>query len=224
MLSSIFTSTGTDFTASTILFCSLASVALGVAVALVHMFRNRYSKSFVITLALLPLVIQSIIMLVNGNLGTGLAVLGAFSLIRFRSVPGTSREIGSIFFAMAVGLATGMGYLTFAALFAILYAMVSIALILLPFGVPHNGDRLLKILIPESMDYTTAFDEVFRKYTRNTELLRVKSTHMGSLFELQYRVVVPDPLSEKKFLDELRVRNENLEVFLGQMPVNTEEL
>lgn len=211
-------------TSQNILLCTAASLLLGICTALFHMYRNTYSKSFVMTLALLPLMVQSVIMLVNGNLGTGVAVLGAFSLVRFRSVPGSAREIGSIFAAMAIGLATGMGYLAFAVLFTALTGIMTVLLSATKFGEQRSAEKELKITIPENLDYEGIFDDLFGKYTKKAELLRVRTTNMGSLYELYYHVTLKGTSIDKQFLDELRCRNGNLTIVCGRVPTAKDEL
>ncbi len=206
------------------LLCTAASVVLGLCTALLYMFRNNYSKYFVTTLALLPVMVQIVIMLVNGNLGTGVAVAGAFSLIRFRSVPGNAREIACIFMAMALGLATGMGYIGIAVLLFAVVAVVNILLILLHFGDAKAQQKELKITIPENLDYEGVFDDLFLQYAKSCELIRVKTTNMGSLFELCYHIHLKPTASEKEFIDQLRCRNGNLNISLGRIPVGVEQL
>lgn len=210
-------------TAGSLAICTAASLALGLAIAGLYMFRNTYTKSFVTTLALLPVIIQVVIMLVNGNLGTGVAVMGAFSLVRFRSVPGNAREIGSIFLAMALGLATGMGYVGIAVLMLLVVGAAQLAFTLSRFGQTRQARKELKIVIPESLDYAGVFDEVLAAYTRQAELVHVKTTNMGSLFELRYQIVLKDERQEKQFLDELRCRNGNLSISCGR-PVTDREM
>ncbi|MCR4401045.1 MAG: DUF4956 domain-containing protein, partial [Syntrophomonadaceae bacterium] len=186
-----------------LVLCTLASLLLGLGVAVLYMYRNEYTKNFVVTVALLPAMVQLVIMVVNGNLGVGVAVMGAFSLVRFRSIPGTAREIATIFLAMAVGLATGMGYLAVAAVFLVVVGGASLVLNSTPFG-QGRAERLdLKITIPENLDYAGLFDDLFARYTKGAELVRVKTTAMGSLFELHYRVAPAGPTIDKAFIDEL---------------------
>lgn len=225
MLNSILTGTASaGVSTEQFLICMLTALSLGVILALFHTYKNRYSKNFIITLALLPAIVQSVIMVVNGNLGTGVAVMGAFSLVRFRSVPGDSREIGSIFLAMAVGLSVGMGYLGMAVLLTTIVGIASIVLVTIPLG--HGGlqDRELKITIPESLDYMGVFDEIFEKYTQKARLMKVKTVNMGSLYELCYRVELKNELEEKMMLDEIRCRNGNLSIVCGRVPDLKEEL
>lgn len=214
----------TGFQAGTYLICTAASLILGMAIAGIFMFRNTYSKGFVVTLALMPAIVQMVIMLVNGNLGTGVAVMGAFSLVRFRSVPGRAEEISSIFLAMAVGLATGMGYIGIAVVFVLIIGGANMALTASRFGEKSSGSRVLRITIPESLDYTSIFDELFCQYLKKWELEQVKTSNMGSLYKLDYKVVLKDQKEEKKLIDDLRCRNGNLEIFLGRATSIREEL
>ncbi|MDO4567279.1 MAG: DUF4956 domain-containing protein [Oscillospiraceae bacterium] len=207
-----------------ILACAAASVVLGIISALFYMFRNSYTKSFVVTLTLLPLTVQLVIMLVNGNLGAGVAVAGAFSLVRFRSAPGSARDIGSIFLAMGIGLATGMGYIGAAAVFVALTGLLTLIFYLSPFGEARGGEKELKVTIPENLDYTEIFDDLFRKYTNKWELLKVKTTNMGSLYELHYRVSISSLKNEKKLIDQIRCRNGNLNIVCGRVISPREEL
>lgn len=212
------------FTIPHLLVCTLVSLILGLCVAAIYMFRNAYSKSFVVTLALLPAMVQIVIMLVNGNLGAGVAVMGAFGLIRFRSVPGTAREIGSIFFAMALGLATGMGYLLYAVLFLVFIGAAMLLLSTTRFGEPQHAVRTLKIMIPENLDYEGIFDDLFDAYTTRADLEQVRTTNMGSIYELQYHVHLRNAIVPKEFIDEIRCRNGNLNIVCGRLAVGKEEL
>ena len=201
----------TDF-----LLCLGCALLLGLAMAFAYMFRTRYTKSFVVTLALLPAVVCVVILLVNGNIGAGVAVAGAFSLVRFRSVPGTAREIGAIFLAMAIGLATGMGYVALAAIFFVIVAAALLALTAMSFGDRSPRERLLKITIPENLDYDGLFDDIFRQYTSSHTLERVKTTNMGTLYELQYHITLKETQVPKAFLDALRCRNGNLNILCSR--------
>ncbi len=207
--SSIITST---ITLKTFLICTAVSLVLGILTALVSMFRNRVSKSFGLTLALLPVIVQTVIMLVNGNIGAGVAVAGAFSLVRFRSAPGSAKEIAAIFLAMAIGLATGMGYVTLAAVFFAITAACMLILGAVGFGSPASSLRTLKITIPESLDYDGVFDDLFSQYTDKAELQKVKTTNMGTMFELQYEILLKGAEVPKKFIDDIRTRNGNLNI------------
>ena len=168
-------------------------------------------------------MLQIIIMMINGNISAGVAVVGAFGLIRFRSAPGSAREIGQVFLATAIGLATGMGYGAIAAVFFVIIAAFSLLLTATGFGAGAADERELKITIPENLDYDGLFDDLFRKYTRSAELERVKTTNMGTLYELCYKVVLRDARATKAFLDDLRTRNGNLNIVCGK-PVTKETL
>ena len=210
----------TDF-----LLCLGWSLILGLVMAFAYMYRTRYTKSFVITLALLPAVVCVVIMLVNGNVGTGVAVAGAFSLVRFRSVPGTAKEICTLFLAMGAGLIAGMGYLGFAVLFTIVMCAVFVLYNCLDFGAKKNAAtfKTFTITIPEDLDYSGVFDDIFAEYTRSHDLIRVKTTNMGSMFRLTYNVELKDTAREKEMIDKLRCRNGNLEIAVSkQETVGTE--
>lgn len=202
----------TQITLSTFLICTAVSLVLGILAALVYMFKNRCSQSFAITLAMLPAIVQVVIMLVNGNIGAGVAVAGAFSLVRFRSAPGTAKEIGAIFLAMAIGLATGMGYVTLAVLFFVILAAFMLILNLVKFGDGDGAERTLKVTIPENLDYDGIFDDLFSQYTRKAALEKVKTSNMGTLYELEYTIVLKDDEIPKAFIDEIRTRNGNLNI------------
>ncbi|MGH1632462.1 DUF4956 domain-containing protein [Enterococcus casseliflavus] len=225
MLSSLFSGDTSTLEWRSLLICLAASLLLGILVAAIHMIRNVYTKNFVITLAVLPILVQSVIMLVNGNLGTGVAILGAFSLIRFRSVPGGSREITSVFWSMGIGLATGMGYVGYVVIFSIIVALFLTLLYTVPFGDRQaTSERELKVTIPEDLDYPQLFDDLFEKYTHSAKLTSVRTTTMGSLYELRYQLLLKDQAQEKQIIDEVRVRNGNLPVVLGKLTANRDEL
>lgn len=207
-----------SLTSGDFLICSVVSLLLGALVALVYMFKHAYSRNFVLTLALLPLVVQMVITLVNGNIGAGIAVMGVFNLVRFRSIPGSAKDIGSVFFSMAIGLATGMGYIVLAIVFALIVSIANIAYVLSPFGTrKHDAIKTLKVTIPEDLDYSGVFDDIFERYTSLAELIEARTTNMGSLFQLQYEVRLKDPHEEKPFIDALRCRNGNLQISMGRM-------
>ena len=214
MLNSVFSSgqiTGTAF----LVTLGLALI-LGIGTALLCMYKNKYSQSFAVTLAMLPATVAVVIMLVNGNIGAGVAVAGGFSLVRFRSAAGTAREIGMIFLAMTLGLALGMGYVGLAVCFFVVMAVFTAVLTTVDFGGRKAGERTLKISIPESLDYEGLFDDLFAEYTDRSELDKVKTTNMGTLYELTYRIVLKDAAKTKEFLDELRCRNGNLTISCGK--------
>ena len=207
------------------LLCIGVSLVIGLLMAAGYMYRTRYTKSFVVTLALLPAVVCVVIMMVNGNVGAGVAVAGAFSLVRFRSVPGTAKEIGTLFLAMGAGLIAGMGYLAFAVLFTVVMCLVFMLYNHLDFGATKNAAlyKSIRITIPEDLDYSAVFEDVFKQYTTRFELVQVKTTNMGSMFRLTYDVLLKSADIEKEFIDTLRTRNGNLEITVSkQSTVNAE--
>ena len=217
MLDGIFASLyTTSVTAPVFLAVCLLSVALGFGIALAYRNISGESGTMISALTVLPFLVQLVILLVNGNLGAGVAVAGAFSLVRFRSAPGTAKEIATIFLAMAVGLATGMGYLALAALLFVLVGGVLLLLTVLGFGRPKQTERILKVTIPENLDYDGLFDDLFQRYLTGATLEKVKTTNMGTLYELQYRITLRDGKIDKAFLDDLRCRNGNLSVQCGK--------
>lgn len=208
------------------LLCVGCSLLIGLLLAFGYMFRSHYTKSFVMTLAVLPAVVCVVIMMVNGNVGTGVAVAGAFSLVRFRSVPGTAREISMLFVAMGAGLITGMGYLGYGFLFAVLMCVVGMVYNSMDLGARRNTTRCktLNITIPEDLDYSEVFEPVLREYASSVELTRVKTTNMGSLFRLTYDITLRDPAKEKELIDALRCRNGNLEITVSRQETAVAEL
>ena len=210
--------------AADFLLCCVFSVVLGAVCAGVYMFRHSYSKNFVVTLALLPLIVQMVITLVNGNLGAGIAVMGVFNLVRFRSIPGSAKDIGNVFLAMAIGLATGMGFIALAVLFTVIVGIANVVYVLSPFGKQKAPEKMLKITIPEDLEYDGVFDGVLARYTDEHELVEVQTTNMGSLFLLEYAVRMKEPGVEKRMIDEVRCLNGNLKVVLGRAAASKEVL
>lgn len=210
---------------TTALACTATSLVLGIILAFVYTLLGRHSKNFTVALAILPALIQVIILMVNGNLGTSVAVLGAFGLVRFRSVPGTAKDILSIVFAMAIGLATGMGYISFAIFITLFISLVLLILTKSPFGETFEfKDKSLKITIPENLDYTGVFDDIFEKYTRKHTLESVKTTNLGSMYELMYKIELCNTSNEKEMIDELRCRNGNLTIICSKVQAVKDEL
>lgn len=211
----------TDF-----LLCIGCSLLIGLILAFGYTYRSRCTKSFLITLALLPTVVCVVIMMVNGNVGTGVAVAGAFSLVRFRSVPGTAKEITMLFLGMGAGLIVGMGYLGFALLFTIIMIVLTILYNHLSFGTAKSAAlyKILNITIPEDLDYTGVFEEILNHYTISHELIRVKTTNMGSMFHLTYNLTLRDSAKEKEMIDKLRCRNGNLGVSVSKQETSVAEL
>lgn len=189
------------------LMCCAASIVLGAAVACIYMFRHKYSKNFVVTLALLPLIVQMVI-----------------TLVRFRSIPGSAKDIGSVFFAMAIGLATGMGFIALAVLFTFIVGVVNVVYVLSPFGRPQQPEKVLRVTVPEDLEFDGMFDAVLARYTAEHELTEVCTTNMGSLYQLEYQVRLAQPGIEKRLMDEVRCLNGNLKVSLSNAQVSKEVL
>lgn len=216
IFSSVLSSTDSSFHIVSFLLCIVVAMGLGFFIAWNYARTTKHTKSFVTTLALLPSVVSMIIMMVNGNVGTGVAVAGAFSLVRFRSVPGSAKEIGAIFVAMGTGLAVGIGYLGLAIIFVLLVVGFDVLLNQSGFGGSDYTKRTLMITIPEDLNYTTIFDDLFLKYTKSVERNFVKTSNMGSMYKLSYDIELKDMKKEKEFIDELRCRNGNLEIKMMQ--------
>lgn len=208
------------------LTCLGVSLGIGLILAALYQYHTRYTRSFVVTLALLPAVVCVVIMMVNGNVGTGVAVAGTFSLVRFRSAPGTAREICAIFLAMAAGLIAGMGYLGYAVLCTLVLGGAELLFRMLSAKADGGASlyKTLHITIPEDLDYSDVFDEPLREFTREYELTSVKTTNMGSLFRLTYNITLRDSRTEKSFIDRLRCRNGNLEITVSKQETAIGEL
>ncbi|RSI44330.1 DUF4956 domain-containing protein [Streptococcus cristatus] len=218
----IFTDTAVD--PAMMLLAIGVSLLLGLVVAKVYQFKTVYSKSFVMSLALLPTLIAIVIFLVNGSLGAGVAVMGAFSLIRFRSAPGGAKELVSIFLVMTIGIAIGMGYLVFATVFTLIMSLVMLLLEVVNFGQMKHSMRQLTIVIPESLDYESIFDDIFNKAANHVELANVKTSDMGSLFKIKYLIQLNGQMTEKELIDALRTRNGNLEIAISRYITKENEL
>lgn len=204
----------------------IIALIVGVGFSFMSYVKTKSSKSFFITTSLLPVTVAIVIMFVNGNIGAGIAVAGAFSLVRFRSAQGSAKEICIIFIAMASGLTLGMGYITYAIIFTLITGGVLILFSSTKIWdrKPDLKDKKLQITIPEGLDYPTIFDDLFKKYTEKTELIKVKSVNMGSMFRITYLIKLKDILNEKKFIDELRCRNGNLEITLERAELDNPDL
>ncbi len=213
-----------SFDFSGAMICTLCSLIFGVIIAFAYKMQDKASKNLLVSLTLLPVIVQVVIMLVNGNLGAGVAIMGAFSLIRFRSAPGSSKEIVAVFLAMAIGIATGMGYVAFG---GVMTVVICLALVLFAktniFG-KTGSEKQLKVTIPENLDYSGIFDDIFEKYTASNSLEKVKTTNLGSMYELVYKITERDEKLEKQMIDEIRCRNGNLTIICGKVPANGEVL
>mgnify|MGYP000900176204 FL=1 len=226
MLSHLFYDIFTDTTVdpAMMMLAIGVSLLLGLVIAKVYQFKTVYSKSFVMSLALLPTLIAIVIFLVNGSLGAGVAVMGAFSLIRFRSAPGGAKELVSIFLVMTIGIAIGMGYLVFATVFTLIMSLAMMLLEVVNFGQMKHSMRQLTVVIPESLDYESIFDDIFNKAANHVELANVKTSDMGSLFKIKYIIQLNGQMTEKELIDALRTRNGNLEIAISRYITKENEL
>jgi hypothetical protein len=198
------------------LLCLGVALVIGIFLAAIYTVKTNYTKSFLVTLSLLPAVVCVVIMMVNGNVGAGVAVAGAFSLVRFRSAPGTAREITTLFLAMGAGLIAGMGYLMYAVLFAVIMGVFLLILELIPVGNGKKADKVLRITIPEDLNFDELFDDIIEEYTSSCEESSVKTTNMGSMYRLTYNICMKQGAKEKEFIDALRCRNGNLEISISK--------
>lgn len=224
MLESIFSNSEATISLQNCIICIVVAIVLGGIISFTHKKTSKTTPNFLITLAIIPVLVQVVILLVNGNLGTSLAVAGAFSLIRFRSMPGNSKEIISVFWAMTVGLALGMGYVVFSVIVTVIVAILVVILNKIVYNNENTSERKLKVVIPENMDYEEVFNDIFEKYTEKSELRKAKTTNMGSVYELVYEVQLKKDKKEKEFIDEIRCRNGNMLVSLERPEISEVEL
>lgn len=224
MLESILTEATATVSLIDCIICIAVAAILGGVISFTHKITTKTTPNFLLTLAILPVLVQVVILLINGNLGTSLAVAGAFSLIRFRSMPGNSKEIISVFWAMAVGLGLGMGYITYSIIITIIVAVLVILINRILSRSQDLLERKLKIIIPENLDYEEVFDDIFQKYTSKTELRKAKTTNMGSMYELIYTISMKPEYKEKEFMDEIRCRNGNMLVAIEREELSEVEL
>ena len=222
-MSSIFDSViNGSFSVSIYLLCLLTAGVCGLIAALAVSVKSTVSRSFFLSLVVLPVIVTTVVLMVNGNIGTGIAVAGAFSLVRFRSAAGKAKDISSIFLVMTAGLACSAGYLAI----ALLFTVIASTLILLLLQIPMRCDRFLdlRITVPESLHFADAFDDLFARYTKQWELVKVKTSNMGSLYKLDYKIEIKEFSDMQEFLDALRCRNGNLEITLLESTQEGEEL
>jgi uncharacterized membrane protein YhiD involved in acid resistance len=208
------------------LICMVSALAAGMILSGLYIIRNRHTDSYAVTVACIPPIVAAVIMAVSGSIGAGIAVAGAFSLVRFRSAPGSAKEMAVIFLSMASGLLCGMGYIAYAVIFAVFVGMVFFVLTTLNYGGggKNKADRIVKITVPEDLDYSTEIESVMGDYTSSYELISVKSVNMGSMLKLKYRATMNDLSKQKEFIDKVRVRNRNLEVAVLREETDTRGL
>ena len=223
MFNSIFDPTTTGLEITTALIAAGVALVLGLVLAITHKLTSQTTKGFLITLATLPLLVMAVMIMINGNLGTSIAILGAFSLIRFRSLQGRAKDLLAVFFAMMIGLACGMGHILFGTVITIIAILAIVLFSFTNLLEPDRHERVLKVVIPEDMDYDEVFESIFKKYTSYHRLVRMKTMNMGSLYKLTYDVKIKHDVKEKEFLDAIRVKNMNLKVLLSE-PLGEEEV
>lgn len=197
-----------------------AAVIIGLVIGITYMYackKSGYNKDFIVGLVLLPAIVSVVIMLIGSNVARAFSMAGAFALVRFRSAPGNAKDIAVVFFAMASGLACGLGYITFAVIFTVVIILVLVTLSITNFADKNAGKRQLRITIPENLNYTHAFDGIFDNFLFSKELTKVKTTNMGTMFELTYIIEMNKDINEKEFIDSLRVVNGNLNITLGMI-------
>ena len=207
-----------------VLSSMLCALVLGVIISTVYKYRLDYASKFIIVLAVMPALISFMIMVINGNLGISVAVLGAFGLVRFRSAPGSSKDIAYMFFSVAIGLATGLGFLSLAVLVCAVISIMLLIMEFIHFDCVETRNRLLRITIPEDLEYPGLFDDLFMKYTSTHSFERVKTVNMGTMFELSYKIELRDLKKEKEFIDSLRCRNGNLGIVISKIQREKNEL
>lgn len=223
MFNTIFDNTTAGLEITTALIAAGVAVLLGLAIAVTHAKTTQTTKGMLITLAVLPVLVMAVMIMINGNLGTSIAILGAFSLIRFRSMEGRAKDLLAIFAAMMIGLACGMGHILFGAVITAIYIVAVILFSCTRLLEPDRHERILKIVVPEDLDYDEAFESILQKYTSRHRLVRMKTINMGSLYKLTYEVKMRQGIKEKEFLDEIRVKNCNLKILLSE-PCCEEEI
>ena len=216
MFNTIFDTSATGLDIKTALIAAGAALLLGIMLAITHMKTSQTTKGFLVTLATLPLLVMAVMIMINGNLGTSIAILGAFSLIRFRSLQGRAKDLLAIFFAMMIGLACGMGHILFGTVITVIAIVAILLFTYMHILEPDRHERVLKIVIPEDMDYEEVFTDIFKKYTSRHRLVKMKTMNLGSLYKLTYDVKMRHGVKEKDFLDEIRVKNCNLKVLLSE--------
>lgn len=221
MFESIFTTTTDNaISVSSSVLSMAAAVIIGLVIGITYMYackKSGYNKDFIVGLVLLPAIVSVVIMLIGSNVARAFSMAGAFALVRFRSAPGNAKDIAVVFFAMASGLACGLGYITFAVIFTVIIILVLVALSITDFADKNAGKRQLRITIPENLNYTHAFDGIFDNFLSSKELTKVKTTNMGTMFELTYIIEMNKDINEKEFIDSLRVVNGNLNITLGMI-------
>jgi uncharacterized membrane protein YhiD involved in acid resistance len=221
MFESILTNATSGLTLTQVLICLGASIACGLIIALTYRSSGQPSKNFLSTVAILPAIVQIVIMMVNGNLGVGVAVAGSFSLVRFRSLPGKSTDIAIVFLAMGAGLATGMGYVFFAVAMSAVVCLIFFAFSRTSFLESDPTYRYLRITIPEDLEYASVFDGIFKEYTKYSHLEQMRTVNLGSMYQVSYSINLKDESREKEMIDQIRCQNSNLSVISSRQALLT---
>lgn len=224
MFSSVLTGTSSGLSITSVMICIAASLLCGLIVSIVYKLCENPSKSFLMTIALLPVIVQLVILMVNGNLGVGVAVAGSFSLVRFRSLPGKASDILIIFIAMGLGLMTGMGYVMLACASAVIICLIYMVFSKTALLDSDPSYRSMRITIPEDLDYITVFEDIFSKYTKKADESAVRTINLGTMYQVTYDVRLRDPSLEKEMIDAIRVRNGNLPVISSRTATVAGEL
>lgn len=225
MIDSIFAqvTAGTELTLMNALLTIIIAIALGAIISFTYMkTQTGYTQSFTLTMIVLPVIVAIIILLIGSNIARAFSLAGAFSIIRFRSSPGDPKDISFVLFTMAAGLACGVGSFGYGVLFTIILCVLMFVLKATNFGAKKAAQKLLKVTIPENLGYEEAFDEIFKTFDIAYELKKVRTTELGSLYELVYVVTIDHLTSQKEFLDAIRCRNGNLDITLTMNPTATE--
>lgn len=225
MLDSLFNISleSAELTFANVMLTILISVAIGLAISYTYMKTNPgYSQGFILTMVLLPVVVSIIILLIGSNIARAFSLAGAFSIIRFRSAAGNPKDITFVLFTMAAGLACGVGAFGYGMIFTLILCALMVVLHVFKFGVQKSEQRLLKVTIPENLSYEEAFEEVFTQHNVQYQLQKIRTTELGSLYELVYQVTIHPRTNQKEFLDDIRCRNGNLDLTLTMTPTAQE--
>ena len=224
MLGNIFSVVKATESIQNCLLCVGVAIVLGIVISYTHKATTKTTPNFLLTLGILPVLVEVIILLASGQVEVSLAVAGAFSLVRFRSMPGNSKEIVSVFWAMAIGSALGLGYIWLSVVITIIVAILMFVYTSILNKSTDNSQRKLKVVIPENLDYDDVFKDLLKKYTKEYELRKAKTTNMGSTYELTYLISLKNGIKEKQFMDDIRVRNGNMTVLLERPEISEVEL
>ncbi|SDX54521.1 DUF4956 domain-containing protein [Paenibacillus sp. CF384] len=221
MIDSLFSSAaeGSALTLTDALLTLFVAIALGLLISWTYMRTQvGYTQNFALTMIVLPVIVAIIILLIGSNVARAFSLAGAFSIIRFRSAPGDPKDIAFVLFTMAAGLACGVGSFGYAVLFTVVLCVLMFVLRAVNFGAKRATQKLLKVTIPENLGYEEAFDEIFNMFDVAYELRKVRTTELGSLYEVVYAITLDPQTNQKELLDAIRCRNGNLDITLTMNP------